>query len=120
MCHAIPVPTEPLQPGHPERGCPCRRHECRCQVGCADRHLPGTHRLCGERRLRGLVQGAGKGDGEPGCHAFPRGMGLGLEGVVGCSPHPKTERCCLQIREVGWHDVAGWLGRGGSMLGTKR
>ncbi|XP_075013918.1 ATP-dependent 6-phosphofructokinase, liver type isoform X2 [Calonectris borealis] len=25
-----------------------------------------------------------------------------------------------QIREVGWHDVAGWLGRGGSMLGTKR
>ncbi|XP_074860670.1 ATP-dependent 6-phosphofructokinase, liver type isoform X1 [Carettochelys insculpta] len=25
-----------------------------------------------------------------------------------------------QIHEVGWHDVAGWLGRGGSMLGTKR
>ncbi|XP_077131509.1 ATP-dependent 6-phosphofructokinase, liver type isoform X1 [Ranitomeya variabilis] len=25
-----------------------------------------------------------------------------------------------QINEVGWHDVAGWLGRGGSMLGTKR
>ncbi|TFK11135.1 heat shock protein beta-9 [Platysternon megacephalum] len=25
-----------------------------------------------------------------------------------------------QIRKVGWHDVAGWLGRGGSMLGTKR
>ncbi|KGL75811.1 6-phosphofructokinase, liver type, partial [Tinamus guttatus] len=25
-----------------------------------------------------------------------------------------------QIREVGWHDVAGWLGGGGSMLGTKR
>ncbi|XP_056389454.1 ATP-dependent 6-phosphofructokinase, liver type isoform X2 [Hyla sarda] len=25
-----------------------------------------------------------------------------------------------QISEVGWHDVAGWLGRGGSMLGTKR
>ncbi|KAM5153132.1 ATP-dependent 6-phosphofructokinase, liver type [Mantella aurantiaca] len=25
-----------------------------------------------------------------------------------------------QIKEVGWHDVAGWLGRGGSMLGTKR
>uniref|UniRef100_A0A8C3PNY3 Phosphofructokinase domain-containing protein n=1 Tax=Calidris pygmaea TaxID=425635 RepID=A0A8C3PNY3_9CHAR len=25
-----------------------------------------------------------------------------------------------QVREVGWHDVAGWLGRGGSMLGTKR
>ncbi|NXA41318.1 PFKAL protein, partial [Eudromia elegans] len=25
-----------------------------------------------------------------------------------------------QIRDVGWHDVAGWLGRGGSMLGTKR
>uniref|UniRef100_A0A8C5U3K1 6-phosphofructokinase type B n=1 Tax=Malurus cyaneus samueli TaxID=2593467 RepID=A0A8C5U3K1_9PASS len=24
------------------------------------------------------------------------------------------------VREVGWHDVAGWLGRGGSMLGTKR
>lgn len=26
----------------------------------------------------------------------------------------------LQVQEVGWHDVAGWLGRGGSMLGTKR
>ncbi|MBZ3871437.1 ATP-dependent 6-phosphofructokinase, liver type [Sciurus carolinensis] len=25
-----------------------------------------------------------------------------------------------QVQEVGWHDVAGWLGRGGSMLGTKR
>ncbi|KAG6932142.1 phosphofructokinase, liver type, partial [Chelydra serpentina] len=25
-----------------------------------------------------------------------------------------------QIRKVSWHDVAGWLGRGGSMLGTKR
>ncbi|KAM4026279.1 ATP-dependent 6-phosphofructokinase, liver type isoform 3-T3 [Anomaloglossus baeobatrachus] len=25
-----------------------------------------------------------------------------------------------QVTEVGWHDVAGWLGRGGSMLGTKR
>ncbi|XP_053554527.1 ATP-dependent 6-phosphofructokinase, liver type [Bombina bombina] len=25
-----------------------------------------------------------------------------------------------QIKEVEWHDVAGWLGRGGSMLGTKR
>uniref|UniRef100_A0A7N5JC52 6-phosphofructokinase type B n=1 Tax=Ailuropoda melanoleuca TaxID=9646 RepID=A0A7N5JC52_AILME len=25
-----------------------------------------------------------------------------------------------QIQEVSWHDVAGWLGRGGSMLGTKR
>ncbi|XP_063790199.1 ATP-dependent 6-phosphofructokinase, liver type [Pseudophryne corroboree] len=25
-----------------------------------------------------------------------------------------------QIKEVHWHDVAGWLGRGGSMLGTKR
>ncbi|XP_068100943.1 ATP-dependent 6-phosphofructokinase, liver type isoform X2 [Hyperolius riggenbachi] len=25
-----------------------------------------------------------------------------------------------QIKEVSWHDVAGWLGRGGSMLGTKR
>ncbi|XP_040295281.1 ATP-dependent 6-phosphofructokinase, liver type [Bufo bufo] len=25
-----------------------------------------------------------------------------------------------QINEVDWHDVAGWLGRGGSMLGTKR
>ncbi|KAM4626311.1 ATP-dependent 6-phosphofructokinase, liver type [Discoglossus pictus] len=25
-----------------------------------------------------------------------------------------------QIKEVDWHDVAGWLGRGGSMLGTKR
>ncbi|XP_025070522.1 ATP-dependent 6-phosphofructokinase, liver type isoform X2 [Alligator sinensis] len=25
-----------------------------------------------------------------------------------------------KIHEVGWHDVAGWLGRGGSMLGTKR
>ncbi|XP_029796464.1 ATP-dependent 6-phosphofructokinase, liver type [Suricata suricatta] len=24
-----------------------------------------------------------------------------------------------QVQEVGWHDVAGWLGRGGSMLGTK-
>uniref|UniRef100_A0A8C3Y7E1 6-phosphofructokinase n=1 Tax=Catharus ustulatus TaxID=91951 RepID=A0A8C3Y7E1_CATUS len=29
-------------------------------------------------------------------------------------------RSCPQVREVGWHDVAGWLGRGGSMLGTKR
>lgn len=37
--------------------------------------------------------------------------------VVPCS---RIERCFLQIREVGWHDVAGWLGRGGSMLGTKR
>lgn len=26
----------------------------------------------------------------------------------------------LQVQEVSWHDVAGWLGRGGSMLGTKR
>lgn len=51
---------------------------------------------------------------------IPRGMGLGSEGGGGVLPHPKTERCCLQIREVGWHDVAGWLGRGGSMLGTKR
>ncbi|XP_006169520.1 ATP-dependent 6-phosphofructokinase, liver type isoform X1 [Tupaia chinensis] len=25
-----------------------------------------------------------------------------------------------QVQVVGWHDVAGWLGRGGSMLGTKR
>uniref|UniRef100_A0A452DL47 6-phosphofructokinase type B n=1 Tax=Capra hircus TaxID=9925 RepID=A0A452DL47_CAPHI len=25
-----------------------------------------------------------------------------------------------QVQEVSWHDVAGWLGRGGSMLGTKR
>ncbi|KAM3834228.1 ATP-dependent 6-phosphofructokinase, liver type isoform 2-T2 [Vipera latastei] len=25
-----------------------------------------------------------------------------------------------QVRELCWHDVAGWLGRGGSMLGTKR
>ncbi|XP_055975201.1 ATP-dependent 6-phosphofructokinase, liver type [Sorex fumeus] len=25
-----------------------------------------------------------------------------------------------QLQEVGWHDVAGWLGRGGSVLGTKR
>ncbi|XP_029462331.1 ATP-dependent 6-phosphofructokinase, liver type isoform X2 [Rhinatrema bivittatum] len=25
-----------------------------------------------------------------------------------------------QIQEVNWHDVAGWIGRGGSMLGTKR
>ncbi|XP_047574615.1 ATP-dependent 6-phosphofructokinase, liver type [Lutra lutra] len=25
-----------------------------------------------------------------------------------------------QIQEVSWHDVAGWLGRGGSVLGTKR
>ncbi|XP_012516976.1 PREDICTED: ATP-dependent 6-phosphofructokinase, liver type [Propithecus coquereli] len=25
-----------------------------------------------------------------------------------------------QVQEVGWHHVAGWLGRGGSMLGTKR
>ncbi|XP_069471868.1 ATP-dependent 6-phosphofructokinase, liver type [Ambystoma mexicanum] len=25
-----------------------------------------------------------------------------------------------QIKQVGWHDVAGWIGRGGSMLGTKR
>ncbi|XP_018417514.1 PREDICTED: ATP-dependent 6-phosphofructokinase, liver type isoform X2 [Nanorana parkeri] len=25
-----------------------------------------------------------------------------------------------QVTEVDWHDVAGWLGRGGSMLGTKR
>ncbi|XP_057401268.1 ATP-dependent 6-phosphofructokinase, liver type [Balaenoptera acutorostrata] len=25
-----------------------------------------------------------------------------------------------QVQEVGWHDVAGWLGRGGSTLGTKR
>ncbi|XP_070322963.1 ATP-dependent 6-phosphofructokinase, liver type isoform X2 [Odocoileus virginianus] len=25
-----------------------------------------------------------------------------------------------QVQEVNWHDVAGWLGRGGSMLGTKR
>uniref|UniRef100_A0A8B9QRC2 Phosphofructokinase, liver type n=1 Tax=Anas platyrhynchos TaxID=8839 RepID=A0A8B9QRC2_ANAPL len=31
-------------------------------------------------------------------------------------PSPKNVRCFLQIREVGWHDVAGWLGRGGSML----
>uniref|UniRef100_A0A8C3V4E6 6-phosphofructokinase n=1 Tax=Catharus ustulatus TaxID=91951 RepID=A0A8C3V4E6_CATUS len=33
---------------------------------------------------------------------------------------PSTCRSCPQVREVGWHDVAGWLGRGGSMLGTKR
>lgn len=25
-----------------------------------------------------------------------------------------------QVKEVGWRDVAGWIGRGGSMLGTKR
>uniref|UniRef100_A0A8C5REW4 Phosphofructokinase, liver type n=1 Tax=Laticauda laticaudata TaxID=8630 RepID=A0A8C5REW4_LATLA len=25
-----------------------------------------------------------------------------------------------QVRELCWHDVGGWLGRGGSMLGTKR
>ncbi|XP_008825617.1 ATP-dependent 6-phosphofructokinase, liver type [Nannospalax galili] len=25
-----------------------------------------------------------------------------------------------QVQEVSWHDVAGWLGRGGSVLGTKR
>ncbi|XP_058044140.1 ATP-dependent 6-phosphofructokinase, liver type isoform X2 [Ahaetulla prasina] len=25
-----------------------------------------------------------------------------------------------QVKELCWHDVAGWLGRGGSMLGTKR
>ncbi|XP_077851602.1 ATP-dependent 6-phosphofructokinase, liver type isoform X6 [Macaca mulatta] len=25
-----------------------------------------------------------------------------------------------QVQVVGWHNVAGWLGRGGSMLGTKR
>ncbi|XP_005360320.1 ATP-dependent 6-phosphofructokinase, liver type [Microtus ochrogaster] len=25
-----------------------------------------------------------------------------------------------QVEEVSWHDVAGWLGRGGSVLGTKR
>ena len=35
-------------------------------------------------------------------------------------PSSRIDHCFLQIREVGWHDVAGWLGRGGSMLGTKR
>lgn len=69
--------------------------------------------------FEGLSKGQVRGDSEPGCHGFPRGMGLGLEGG-GVLPRPKIEHCCLQIREVGWHDVAGWLGRGGSMLGTKR
>lgn len=48
------------------------------------------------------------------------GMGAGLGGWRGGLFPPLTRRWCPQVREVGWHDVAGWLGRGGSMLGTKR
>lgn len=44
-------------------------------------------------------------------------VGLG-EWQGGLFP-PLTRHWCPQVREVGWHDVAGWLGRGGSMLGTK-
>lgn len=38
-------------------------------------------------------------------------------GGLACSLKPCLPR---QVQEVSWHDVAGWLGRGGSMLGTKR
>lgn len=48
------------------------------------------------------------------------GMGVGLGEWRGGLFPPLTRRWCPQVREVGWHDVAGWLGRGGSMLGTKR
>lgn len=36
------------------------------------------------------------------------------------SGHLPEATVSLQVQEVSWHDVAGWLGRGGSMLGTKR
>lgn len=28
--------------------------------------------------------------------------------------------CCLQVFKMEWHNVAGWTGQGGSLLGTKR
>ena len=70
--------------------------------------------------FEGLAKGQVRGTASPGAAGFPGGRVWGSDGGGGALPHPETERCWLQIREVGWHDVAGWLGRGGSMLGTKR
>lgn len=63
----IPVPAESLQHGHPECGSAGRRHERRCALGRAHRHLPGTHHLRGQRWLRGPGQGAGEGTVSLGC-----------------------------------------------------
>lgn len=72
--------------------------------------------------FEGLSKGQVRGTVSLGGRRVSRGGGWvwAWRRGAGVLPHPKTERCCLQIREVGWHDVAGWLGRGGSMLGTKR
>lgn len=66
------------------------------------------------------------GGSVPGLASVPQGRALlstGLSSVekwasaLACSLKPCLP---LQVQEVSWHDVAGWLGRGGSMLGTKR
>lgn len=58
--------------------------------------------------FEGLSKGQVRGDSEPGCHGFPRGMGLGLEGG-GCSPAPKSSTAaCRSVRWAGTTWQAGW------------
>lgn len=103
----IPVPLEPLQHGHSERGSASRRHE-RCRaLGRAHRHLPGTHHLRGERRLRRPGQGTGKGDSKPGM-SWRMGLALGR----GAVPTPE-----LSLVPAG---PRGGLARRGRMAGPRR
>lgn len=64
--------------------------------------------------FEGLAKGQVRGTASLGCPG-----GWGWPWGEGLFP-PLSCHWCPQVREVGWHDVAGWLGRGGSMLGTKR